>query len=55
MLNGKPLVCISSDLCRYEEDPRRMINQIHDTYTGAIYHAGGIPMVTCNYCHETGK
>jgi len=52
MLNGKPLICISSDIRNYDVDPRRWINETHDTYTNAIFSAGGIPMITCNYCAE---
>ena len=52
MLNEKPLICVSSDLKRMESDPRRMITEIHQTYTSAVYNAGGIPIITCDVCAE---
>ena len=52
MFNGKPLICISADVKRMESDPRRMITEMHQTYTQAIFNAGGIPMITCDVCAE---
>ncbi len=52
MHNGKPLICISSDVKRMESDPRRMITEMYQTYTDAIFHAGGIPMITCDHCAQ---
>lgn len=52
MLNGKPLICISSDVRKMESDPRRMITEMYQTYTQAVYNAGGIPMITCDVCAE---
>jgi len=52
MLNGKPLICISSDVRRMESDPRRMVTEIYQTYTSSVFSAGGIPMITCDVCAE---
>ena len=52
MLNGKPLICVSSDIRTYEDDKRRMIHELHDTYSNAVFNAGGIPMITCGLCAE---
>ncbi len=52
MFNGKPLICISSDLRKMESDPRRHITEIYQTYTNAIFNAGGIPLPTCDVCAE---
>ena len=52
MLNGKPLICVSSDIRRYDADNRRMIHELHDTYSNAVFNAGGIPMITCGLCAE---
>lgn len=52
MINEKPLICISSDLKRMDSDPRRMITEIHQTYTSAVYNAGGIPIITCDVCAD---
>ena len=52
MFNGKPLICVSSDIRTYEADKRRMIHELHDTYSNAVFNAGGIPMITCGVCAE---
>ena len=52
MHNGKPLICVSSDIRRYDADNRRMIHELHDTYSNAVFNAGGIPMITCGLCAE---
>lgn len=52
MFNGTPLICISSDVKRMESDPRRMITELYQTYTDAIFNAGGIPIITCDHCAE---
>ena len=48
MLNGKPLICVSSDLRKMESDPRRFITEMYQTYTNAVHQAGGIPLITCD-------
>ena len=52
MLNGKPLICVSSDVKTMESDSRRRITELHQTYTNAVFQAGGIPMATCGVCAE---
>ena len=52
MLNGKPLICISSDMKKMESDPRRLITETYQTYSDAVFYAGGIPMITCGRCAE---
>ena len=52
MLNGKPLICVSSDVRRMEEDPRRTISEVYETYTEAIANSGGIPILTCDQFPE---
>ena len=52
MLNEKPLICISSDVRQMESDPRRYITELHQTYTQAVFNAGGIPLATCGVCAE---
>ena len=52
MLNGKPLICISSDMKKMESDPRRLITETYQTYSDAVFYAGGIPMITCGCCAE---
>ena len=52
MFNGKPLICISSDMKKMESDPRRLITETYQTYSDAVFYAGGIPMITCGRCAE---
>ena len=52
MLNGKPLICISSDMKKMESDPRRLITETYQTYSDAVFYAGGIPMLTGGRCAE---
>ena len=52
MFNGKPLICISSDMKKMESDPRRLITETYQTYSDAVCYAGGIPMITCGRCAE---
>lgn len=52
MFNGKPLICISSDMKKMESDPRRLITETYQTYSDAVFYAGGIPMITCGRCTE---
>ena len=52
MLNGKPLICVSSDVKTMESDSRRRITELHQTYTNAVFQAGGIPMATCGVCAD---
>ena len=52
MFNGKPLICISSDMKKMESDPRHLITETYQTYSDAVFYAGGIPMITCGRCAE---
>ena len=52
MFNGKPLIGISSDMKKMESDPRRLITETYQTYSDAVFYAGGIPMITCGRCAE---
>lgn len=52
MFNGKPLICISSDMKKMESNPRRLITETYQTYSDAVFYAGGIPMITCGRCAE---
>lgn len=52
MFNEKPLICISSDMKKMESDPRRLITETYQTYSDAVFYAGGIPMITCGRCAE---
>ena len=52
MFNGKLLICISSDMKKMESDPRRLITETYQTYSDAVFYAGGIPMITCGRCAE---
>lgn len=52
MLNGKPVICISSDRKPMQTDDRRWLTEIHNTYTEAVFRAGGVPVVTCGVCAE---
>ena len=52
MFNGKPLICISSDMKKMESAPRRLITETYQTYSDAVFYAGGIPMITCGRCAE---
>ena len=52
MLNGKPLICVSSDVRRMESDPRRTISEVYESYTEAIANSGGIPILTCDQFPE---
>ncbi len=52
MFNRKPLICISSDMKKMESDPRRLITETYQTYSDAVFYAGGIPMITCGRCAE---
>lgn len=52
MFNEKPLICISSDMKKLESDPRRLITETYQTYSDAVFYAGGIPMITCGRCAE---
>ena len=47
MLQNRPLICISSDVKPMETDARRCDSVLHDTYTNAVYRAGGLPVPTC--------
>ena len=44
MFNGKPLICISSDMKKMESDPRRLITETYQTYSDAVFYAGGTPL-----------
>lgn len=52
MLEGKPLICVSAELRTMAEDARRRISELHQTYTEAVFRAGGIPLPTCALCAD---
>ena len=47
MKKSRPLICVSSDIKRMETDVRRYDSELHDTYSNAVYRAGGLPLPTC--------
>lgn len=47
MTGKRPLICISADIKPMESDLRRYDSELHDTYSNAVYCAGGLPIPTC--------
>ena len=47
MKGNRPLICISADIKPMESDLRRYDSELHDTYSNAVYCAGGLPIPTC--------
>ena len=54
MLNGKPVICITSDTnaLSFEKDGKSRQIQAVVTYGEAIFNAGGIPIIAYEQCPE---
>lgn len=52
MINGKPLICISTDGKWLESDSRRRALECYQTYPNAVAAAGGLPLTTTELCVE---